>query len=90
MYLRAKITIKGHVQGIGFRRFLKNSVTSLDLKGYTKNLPNKDVELVIEGQEKSVKEMIEICKKGSKFSIIKNVIIETESYKGDLNSFEIK
>ena len=90
MFLRAKITIRGHVQGIGFRRFLKNYAMKLNLKGYTKNLPNKDVELLIEGQEPSVKEMIEICKVGSKFSIIKDVNAEIEKYKGDLNNFDIK
>lgn len=89
MYLRAKITIKGHVQGIGFRRFLKNYAIKLDLRGYTKNLPNKDVELLIEGLEEPVREMIEICKVGTKFSVIKDVNVEIEKYKGDLHSFEI-
>ncbi len=90
MYSRAKITIKGLIQGIGFRRFLKGNALKLNLKGYAKNMLNNEVELTIEGSKESIDKMIEICKKGSKFSIINEVNVKLENYKSEFTSFEIK
>ncbi len=33
-----KITIKGKVQGVGFRYFVRNNAQKLNIKGYTKTV----------------------------------------------------
>ena len=49
-----KILITGTVQGVFFRNFIKEEAEKLELKGYVRNLPDKRIELVIEGRDESV------------------------------------
>ena len=43
------LIVSGKVQGVFFRANLKNKATELGLKGYAKNLPNGDAEVVAQG-----------------------------------------
>ena len=56
--------IKGLVQGVFFRIFAKKTAQSLDIKGYTKNLPDGTVEVVVEGEESNIKVILDWLKKG--------------------------
>ena len=66
-----KLSIKGYVQGVGFRYRVKQKALSLNLRGYVKNLPEGSVEIVVEGEENQVKELVVWCKKGEFGSNIK-------------------
>ena len=68
-----KIFITGTVQGIFFRRFIKEEAEKLGLKGFVRNLDDGRIEVVAEGKDENINKMIAICKKGSAHSIIKNV-----------------
>ncbi len=50
---RARILLKGIVQGVGFRPFVYNLATSLSLKGFVLNT-EKGVEVEVEGEDKDV------------------------------------
>ena len=54
MNQRTKITVKGIVQGVGFRPFVYNLAKSLNLKGYVIN-SSKGVTIEIEGEKKDAK-----------------------------------
>ena len=43
--------VSGHVQGVGFRRFVQRKARDLGLAGYAANLPDGRVEVVAEGDE---------------------------------------
>jgi len=57
MQTRAKIIVKGEVQRVGFRTFIKNIADSLNLnlEGFAENLPDGDLKIVCEG-EKDIKQ----------------------------------
>ena len=74
-----KIFISGTVQGIFFRQFIKEKADELGLKGFARNLDDGRVEVVVEGKDEKVNEMVEVCKKGPPQSDIKKV--ETEEIK---------
>ncbi len=42
-------TIKGRVQGVGFRYFAKNAADELDLTGWVRNLGDGNVEILAKG-----------------------------------------
>jgi len=63
-----KIIIKGTVQGVFFREFIKEHAILLNLKGYTKNLPNRNVEAVFQGEPNQIEKMINYCKQGPRTS----------------------
>ena len=47
--VRLIVTVKGYVQGVGYRYFCYKLAKSMDVNGYVRNLYNGDVELDIEG-----------------------------------------
>lgn len=47
-----KILISGKVQGVGFRYYLQNQAKVLGLSGWVRNLPNGQVEVLIQGQNR--------------------------------------
>lgn len=77
-----KITIKGSVQGVFFRNFIKEKAEEFDLKGFVRNLENGKVEVVVEGKDGSVNEMIESCKKGPEHSQVSELEIEELKHQG--------
>ncbi len=85
----AKITVKGLVQGVGFRYFTYHHALKLGLKGYVKNLYSGDVETEIEGDRSIIEEFISILKAGPRSSRITNVIVEWKPFTGKYKSFDI-
>ncbi|MEM4625523.1 MAG: acylphosphatase [Candidatus Pacearchaeota archaeon] len=84
----AKFIVKGNVQGVFFRNYIKDKASELDLKGFVRNLENGDVEVVVEGDIDSVDKMYSYCLQGSKHSVVKGVDY-TEIPFNDFKSFRI-
>ena len=79
-----KIKITGSVQGVFFRKYIKDEADKLCLKGYVRNLENGDVEVIIEGRDELANEFINVCKKGAPHSQVKTVTsqeIPNQSFK---------
>jgi len=68
-----RIYVSGTVQGVFFRNFLKEKAEELNIRGFVRNLDDGRVEVVLEGRDEKVNEMIGICKTGSPHSDIKKV-----------------
>ncbi len=52
------------VQGVGFRWYVKRRADRLGLKGWVRNLPAGQVEVVAKGSEEALTELEELLKKG--------------------------
>ena len=78
--IRAKI--EGTVQGVFFRKFIKEQADKLGLNGHVRNLESGEVEVIAEGKDQSVNELIKICKQGAPHSIIKNVTMQELNHIG--------
>ncbi len=83
-----RLYIKGAVQGVFFRAFLKENAEKLDVRGFTRNLEDGRVEVFLEGDPEKVNQMIELCKKGPKYSQIHNMEIIPEKFQ-DLKGFKV-
>ncbi|MEI6058770.1 MAG: acylphosphatase, partial [archaeon] len=83
-----RIIVSGTVQGVFFRQFCKEKADGLGLRGFVRNLTNGDVEIIIEGEEKAIKEMVEICRVGPRHSLIRDVQIEERKYSDDFKDFK--
>ena len=71
-----RIYITGMVQGVYFRQFVKDQADKIGVKGYVRNLEDGRVEVIIEGKDKEVEEMMKICRKGAPYSQVKELEIE--------------
>ncbi|MBI3035969.1 acylphosphatase [Candidatus Woesearchaeota archaeon] len=82
------IIVSGRVQGVFFRANVRNKANEFGLKGYAKNLENGDVEVVAQGNEDKLKELVDFIKKGPGIARVTGVQVkhkEPENFK----SFDI-
>ena len=61
---QAKIIVKGRVQGVGFRFYVFNEASLLNLTGYVRNLYNGDVEIVVEGDQSAINALHQSVRRG--------------------------
>jgi acylphosphatase len=89
MMKRFHIFVSGHVQGVCYRDFTKNCAMLLGIKGFSRNLPDGRVELVVEGQEHDLKEFLAKLHVGPDAASVESIIKEDEIPKGGFKNFEI-
>jgi len=83
------LIVSGRVQGVFFRDNTRRKAMELGLKGYAKNLPDGNVEVVAQGDEIKLKELIDFIKKGPGIAKVTNIDVkhkEPENFK----NFEIR
>ena len=56
---RKNCYFSGHVQGVGFRYTVKNIALRHDVNGYVRNLSDGRVELVMEGPDTEMEELVD-------------------------------
>lgn len=87
---RVHLIISGKVQGVFFRTSAKNTAKRLNLKGFVKNLANEDVEVVAEGPENKLNELVNFCKIGPPGAKVADIKIENQKPKNEFDNFIIK
>lgn len=86
----AHVFISGFVQGVGFRRFVRHHALKLALTGWVKNLSDNRVEAVISGPEEKINKLIDICRKGSFLSEVRDIVVEWEDQPAEnFESFKV-
>lgn len=87
--VKIKMTVKGMVQGVGFRYYCYRSALQLGIKGYAKNLHNGDVEIEAEGGISEMNEFIKQIQMGPKFSKINSTSVIRMPFEGIYSDFSI-
>lgn len=77
-----RVIISGTVQGVLFRKFIEENANRIGVRGYVRNLEDGRVEVVMEGIDSKVMEMLEICKTGNPHSQIRGVEVRELSFQG--------
>ena len=83
------ITVKGIVQGVGFRFSAQRTAKIYGIKGYVKNLPDGHVYIEAEGEADRVKDFIAWCWEGPSHAYVTDVNIENGEIR-DYKYFDIK
>jgi len=55
---RATASVRGHVQGVGFRWWTRSQALELGLRGWAKNLPDGRVEVLAQGDPDAVDRLL--------------------------------
>jgi len=88
---RAKIIVRGKVQGVFFRDYAKAEALKLGLSGWVRNLKDgKSVETVVEGELDKIRQMVKWLKAGSPGSEVTDYEINEERPTGDTAPFNIR
>ncbi|HJT85297.1 MAG TPA: acylphosphatase [Nitrososphaeraceae archaeon] len=88
-YIRVHLTISGKVQGVYFRKHTQDVSLQNYVNGWVKNLPNGNVECVLEGLKSNVDKVIRWCHQGPPNSRVDNVEIKYETFTGNFTNFKI-
>ena len=86
---RVHIFISGKVQGVFFRQALKVIAKKNNVSGWVRNLIDKRVEAMLEGDNKSVNLVVEWAKIGPANSHVDNIEINNEEFKNEFLTFEV-
>jgi acylphosphatase len=87
--LHVDITVKGEVQGVGFRHSARTMANYLHLHGYVRNCANGDVFIEAEGDQQQITDFTIWCKNGPPYADVFEVIVKKGTVK-NFSSFEIK
>lgn len=82
--LHYKITVKGIVQGVFYRRTTLEKAEEIGVFGWVKNLKNGDVYIEAEATKEVLDVFLEYCHKGPEKAIVSSVEYEI----GNLKNFE--
>jgi len=87
---RAKVIVKGIVQGVNFRYYTQRQAAKNNINGWVKNLPDGSVAAVFEGEEHDVTAMVQWCRTGPSSAQVTELIEQPEEYRGEFSSFAVK
>ncbi len=89
MRSRVHITVSGRVQGVFFRANTVDVARRLGLVGFVRNLPDGRVEVVAEGEEEKLRELIAWCHQGPPLARVTGVEVRWETPTGEFADFRI-
>ena len=87
---QAYIIISGRVQGVFYRASCQEVAESYGLKGWAKNLPSGEVEVIAQGEKEKIEKLISWCKKGSPGAKVSDLKVEWQEIKEHFNNFGIR
>ena len=87
--MKKHLVISGKVQGVGFRYWMQNLAIENNISGWIKNKMSGDVEALIVGQEKEIRELIKLCEMGSGSAIVDRVQINNYDKDYSKEGFDI-
>ena len=76
MTVRKRVLVSGRVQGVFYRDSCRREAERLGVAGSASNLDDGRVEVIAEGDEGAVQELIEWCRRGSPQSEVESVDVE--------------
>jgi acylphosphatase len=74
--MRQVYVVSGHVQGVGFRRFVQRKARDLGLSGYAANLPDGRVEVLADGDAAALGHLERWLQRGPPLARVANVQVQ--------------
>ncbi len=85
-----EIFVSGHVQGVGYRYFTVEIAAELDIKGYSRNLPDGSVYLEAEGEKEAILGFIDHLWKGPRLARVSDIKVSWRDYRGIFKDFSVR
>ena len=86
---RVHVLVSGKVQGVFFRQALKVIARKNNVFGWVRNLTDKRVEAILEGDSKSVNMVVEWAKVCPANSHVDHIEVSNEEFKNEFSTFEV-
>jgi len=87
---RLKATVYGRVQGVSFRYYTRKEAWRLGLVGWVANRQDGTVQVVAEGEEKLLLQLLDYLHRGSPAAAVNRVQAEWESSTDRFREFSVR
>jgi acylphosphatase len=87
--VRRRVTVRGRVQGVGFRYAVERAARSRGVAGWVRNRHDGTVEAVFEGDAEAVESLVRLCREGPRGAEVDRADVVEEAAEG-LAGFEIR
>ncbi len=84
-----QITVRGRGTGVFFRAATQREAKRLGITGWVRNRNDASVEILAEGEEDSIKEIVSWAHHGPTAARVENVDVRYRSYSGEYSDFRI-
>ena len=81
--------VSGRVQGVGYRFFVLETAQNLSLLGWARNLPDRRVEVVAEGERSRLESLAASLLEGPRGAHVTDVDVEWMAPTGEFEAFRI-
>lgn len=86
---RLYATVRGLVQGVGFRYYVVRVAQEFRLSGTVANMPDGSVRVVAEGPEERLRKLAGRLREGPSASVVKDVELEWSDATGEFRGFDV-
>lgn len=80
---RIHVVVRGHVQGVFYRKSTAETAGRLGLSGWVRNLRDGAVELEAEGPDEAVEALLAFCRRGPERARVDEVVVAHPPLRGD-------
>jgi acylphosphatase len=88
--IRLHAIVKGRVQGVGFRAFVVETGLVLGATGWARNHWDGSVEVVAEGDQKTLEDLLAALRRGPRISRVSQVEQDWGTATGEFSTFHVK
>ena len=82
--------VEGRVQGVGFRYFVQERASVLDLTGWVRNRWDETVEVLAEGERNKLEKLLAALHRGPPSAYVSNVKTDWQTPTGEFSSFSVR
>ena len=86
---RLHLVIQGRVQGVCYRAYTQDKARALGLSGQVRNRRDGSVELTAEGEEPTLKALLEWCWSGPPWARVESIHADWDEAHGEFSGFDI-
>jgi acylphosphatase len=86
---RARIRVRGLVQGVAFRQSAADEARRLGLEGWVKNLADGSVEAEAQGERARVEALVRWCRRGPPAAMVEGVEVDWGAPAEGLGAFRV-
>ena len=87
---RLHAIVEGRVQGVGFRYFVQERASVLDLTGWVRNRWDETVEVLAEGERNKLEKLLAALHRGPPSAFVSNVKADWQTPTGEFSQFSVR
>jgi acylphosphatase len=87
---RLRAIVHGYVQGVGFRWRTREVARRLGVRGYVRNRADRTVEVVAEGSNRALRDLVAFLERGPSAASVRRVEVDWDRSRSEFSGFEVR